>query len=88
MAGGALDLAPLFAALLDPALDANEGSDLLHGTLVDALAASIRRGRATRPQRDCAWRRLFDQCLDRKRSPRPPARGGSETFPRAKGAMQ
>jgi hydrogenase maturation protein HypF len=41
MAGGALDLAPLFAALLDPALDATEGSDLLHGTLVDALAAWI-----------------------------------------------
>lgn len=38
---GALDLSPLFAALLEPGLSAAEGSELFHGTLVEALAAWI-----------------------------------------------
>lgn len=38
---GVLDLAPLFAALLEPKLSAIEGSELFHGTLVEALAAWI-----------------------------------------------
>lgn len=38
---GVLDLSPLFAALLEPSLSAADGSDLFHGTLVEALAAWI-----------------------------------------------
>ncbi|ATQ67067.1 MULTISPECIES: carbamoyltransferase HypF [Methylosinus] len=45
----ALDLAPLFAALLEPGLDATRGSELFHGTLIEALAiwlgdAALARG--------------------------------------------
>lgn len=38
---GVLDLAPLFAALLEPELSAIEGSELFHGTLIEALVAWI-----------------------------------------------
>ncbi|MBY6241976.1 carbamoyltransferase HypF [Methylosinus sp. Sm6] len=38
---GKLDLAPLFAALLQPGLDPAQGSELFHGTLIEALAAWI-----------------------------------------------
>ncbi len=36
-----LDLSPLLAALLEPKLSAAEGSELFHGTLIEALAAWI-----------------------------------------------
>jgi hydrogenase maturation protein HypF len=39
--GGVLDLAPLFSALLAPGLDARAGSELFHGTLIEALTQWI-----------------------------------------------
>jgi hydrogenase maturation protein HypF len=39
--GDALDLSPLFRALLDQRLSAREGAELFHGTLIEALAAWI-----------------------------------------------
>jgi hydrogenase maturation protein HypF len=39
--GHVLDLSPLYPALLDGGLSAREGSDLFHGTLIEALAAWI-----------------------------------------------
>lgn len=36
--GGVLDFTPLLAALLDPGLEAQEGAELFHGTLVAGLA--------------------------------------------------
>jgi hydrogenase maturation protein HypF len=36
-----LDLSPLFAALLAPGLGAAEGSEMFHGTLIEALACWI-----------------------------------------------
>ncbi|MBG0809145.1 carbamoyltransferase HypF [Methylosinus sp. H3A] len=38
---GVLDLTKLFAALLKPGLDAARGSELFHGTLIEALASWI-----------------------------------------------
>ncbi|MBI1980750.1 MAG: carbamoyltransferase HypF [Methylocystis sp.] len=38
---GVLDLTPLLAALLEPTLSAAEGSELFHGTLIEAFAAWI-----------------------------------------------
>jgi hydrogenase maturation protein HypF len=38
---GVLDFSPLFATLLEPSLTAVEGSELFHGTLIEALAAWI-----------------------------------------------
>jgi hydrogenase maturation protein HypF len=39
--GGVLDLAPLFSALLAPGIDARTGSELFHGTLIEALTQWI-----------------------------------------------
>jgi len=41
ISSGVLDMSPLFCALLDAKLSAEEGSDLFHGTLIEALAAWI-----------------------------------------------
>jgi hydrogenase maturation protein HypF len=52
--GGVLDLSPLFLELLDSGLAARDGSDLFHGTLIEALVAWIVGAARERGQRRVA----------------------------------
>jgi hydrogenase maturation protein HypF len=52
IAGGILDFRPLLAGLLEPGLQAREGAELFHGTLIAGLAAWISFGAGQTGQTD------------------------------------
>ncbi len=52
IAGGILDFRPLLAGLLEPGLQAREGAELFHGTLIAGLAAWISVGASQMGQTD------------------------------------